>query len=45
MDPYPRSNDSSNHKSLLIKLEYIDCLIPYESSRVLNKTFSRQYFP
>ena len=44
MDAYPQSNDSSDHESLLTKLRYIDCLIQYKSSSVLNRTVSRQYF-
>ena len=28
----------------MTKLKYIDCLVQYESSNVLNGTLSRQYF-
>ena len=44
-DAYSRSNDSSDHESLLTNLKYIDCLIQYESSSVLNETLPRQYLP
>ena len=44
-DAYSPSNDSSDHESLLTNLKYIDCLIQYESSSVLNETLPRQYLP
>ena len=45
MDAYPRSNDSSDHEFLFVKLKYIDCLIQYKSSIIFNGMLSRQYFP
>ena len=45
MNAYPQSNDSSDHEFLLAELKYIDCLIRYKPSSVLNGTLSRHYFP
>ena len=45
MTAYPQSNDSSDHEFLLAELKYIDCLIRYKPSSVLNGTLSRHYFP
>ena len=45
MNAYSQSNDSSDHEFLLAELKYIDCLIRYKPSSVLNGTLSRHYFP
>ena len=42
MDVYPRSNDSSDHEFLLVKLKYTICLIQYKSSSVLNDRSSHR---
>ena len=44
MDVYRRSNDSSDHEFLLAKLKFTVCLIEYNSSSVLNETFSDNIF-
>ena len=45
VDVYQWSNDSSDHEFLLAKLKFTVYLIQYNSSRVLNETLLRQYFP
>ena len=45
MDAYLWSNDSSDLEFLLVNMKYIDCLIQYKSSSVLNGKLPRQVFP
>ena len=45
MDAYLWSNDSSDLEFLLVNMKYIDCLIQYKSSSVLNGKLPRHVFP